>query len=320
MRNVLELLTEATLAGSRPPPGYGLTAHEPRCIEGRPSTANRLIHLWVVLRAVLIVFATSAALMAQMDPREIVRRSIITWDRSSKTGRNYSYTERHEQRQLDSNGLLKSEQMDLFHIIFVNGDPFDKLVEHNRAPLTLVEERKQLEKLLKRQDETGADRGTRLAKEKDDRAFVNEVVEAFTFKLIGEDVIDGRPAYILDVTPRPGYVARSKRAKMFSNVAGRLWVDKQDFGWPKANGHVIEPFFIGFVVARVQRGSQIEFTQTRVADGVWLPKHVGIKAHAKVLFIMSHDVDEVITFSDYQEAERAAMMSLVSRSRGPRAQ
>jgi hypothetical protein len=254
-----------------------------------------------------------------MDPSEIVRRSIKTWDRSSTIGRNYSYSELHEQRLLDSNGHVKSEQVDLFQNIFVNGDPYDKLVKHNRAALTSLEARKQLEKLRKRQGETPGDRGLRLAKEKEDRAFVSEVVEAFTFKLVGDEVIDGRPAYILDVTPRLGYEARSKRAKMFSNVAGRLWVDKEDFGWPKANGHVIEPFFIGFVVARVQKDSQIEFTQTRVAEGVWLPKHVGINAHAKVLFVMSHDVDEVITFSDYQEAETAALLSVAIPSREPQA-
>jgi hypothetical protein len=271
------------------------------------------------MRAFLIVLAYAAALVAQMDPREIVRRSIATWDRSSKIGRNYSYTERHEQKQLDSNGRLKFEKMDVFQTIFINGDPFDKLVEHNRAPLTPVEERIQQAKLLKRQNETEAGREARLEKENADLAFVKEVVEAFTFKLVGEDMIDGRPAYIVDVTPRPGYQARSKRAKMFSNVAGRLWVDQQDFGWPKGNGHVIEPFFIGFVVARVQQGSQIEFTQTRVADGIWLPKRVGINAKAKVLFVMNHDVDEIITFSNYQEAQTAAMMSAAGPLRGPRA-
>ena len=236
-----------------------------------------------------------------MDPREIVRRSILTWDQGSKIGRSYSYTERDEGRRLDAGGDLKSEEVDVSRTIFVNGDPFQELVEHNGAPPTPNEARKQMEKLVKRQQETKAEREARLENEKEDRAFVNEVVEAFTFRLVGEDVINGRPAYILDVTPRPGYEARTKRAKMFSKVAGKLWVDKQDFGWPKANGCVIEPFFMGFVVARVQKGSQIEFTQTRVADGVWLPSRVRINAHAKIFFIKSYDMDEVITYSDYQK-------------------
>ena len=58
------------------------------------------------------------------------------------------------------------------------------------------------------------------------------------------------------------------------------------------------------------------FTQTRVADGVWLPACVRINAHAKILLIKSHDVDEVITYSDYQKADRA-IASSASPSLGP---
>ena len=261
------------------------------------------------MRIGAVVLAFSAVLMAQIDPHEIVRRSITTWDRGLKTGRTYSFTQRDAQRHIDASGNLKSEEVDVSKTIFVNGDPFQDLVEHNGAPPTSTEARKQMEKLLKRRNETRVEREARLGEEMADRAFVKEVLGAFNFKLIGEDVINGRPAYVLDVTPRPGYVPQSKRAKMFSKVAGRLWVDKQDFGWPKANGHVIEAFFAGFMVARVQKGSQIEFAQTRVAEGIWLPSRVSINAHAKLFFIKSYGVDEVITYSDYQKAEAATMAS-----------
>jgi hypothetical protein len=318
MRYLLGFFTEATLAGGSPRLGHGLTADEPKsCIEGR--NASALIHLGLAMRMVAVVLAFSAGLVAQMDPREIVRRSIATWDRGSKTGRSYSYTERDVGRHLDASGVLQSEEVDVSKTIFVNGDPFQDLVEHNGAPPTANEARKQMEKLLKRQTETKAERAARLENEKADRAFVTEVVDAFNFRLVGEEVINGRPAYVLDVTPRSGFAPRNKRAKMFSKVAGKLWVDKEDFGWPQANGRVIEPFFMGFLVARVQKGSQIEFTQTRVAEGLWLPSLVRIAAHAKILFIKSYDMDAVITYSDYQKAEPAAMASSARPSRGPQA-
>ena len=318
MKNLLGLHTEATLAGINSRLGHGLTAGGPKsCVEGR--TASALIQLGMAMRGVVVALAFSAALVAQMNPQEIVRRSIATWDLGSKTGRSYSFTERDEGRHLDASGGLKSSEVDVSRTIFVNGDPFQEVVEHNGAPLTPIEARKQMEKLLKREHETKAEREARLENEKADRAFVMEVVDAFDFKLIGEDIVNGRPAFVLDVTPRRGYAPRNKRAKMFSKVAGRLWVDKQDFGWPKANGRVMEPFFMGFVVARVQMGSQIEFTQTRVADGVWLPSRVRINAHAKIFFIKSYDMDAVITYSDYQKAEPTAMVSSATPSRGPQA-
>jgi hypothetical protein len=316
MKNLLGLFTEATLADPRL--GHGLTTDEPQSYAAG-GTASALIHLGLATRMVAVVLAFSAVLVAQMDPREIVRRSIATWDRGSKTGRTYSYTERDEQRHLDASGALKSDGVDVSKTIFVNGDPFQDLVEHNGAPPTAYEARKQIEKLRKRQTETKAERAARVENEKADRAFVTEVVDAFNFTLVGEEVINGRPAYILDVKPRPGYAPRNKRAKMFSKVAGKLWVDKQDFGWPKANGGVIEPFFMGFLVARVQKGSQIEFTQTRVEDGVWLPSRVRIAAHAKIFFIKSYDMDAVITYSDYQKVAPAAIASSATPSHAPQA-
>jgi len=318
MKNLLSLLTEATLASGSHRLEHKLNADESNSYVASRN-AGALIHLGLAMRLAAVVLAFSAALAAQMDPREIVRRSIATWDRGSKTGRSYSYTERDVARHLDASGVLQSEEVDVSKTIFVNGDPFQDLVEHNGAPPTPSEARKQMEKLLKRQTETKPERAARLENEKADRAFVTEVVDAFNFKLVGEEVINGRPAYILDVTPRPGYAPRNKRARMFSKVAGKLWVDKQDFGWPKADGRVIEPFFMGFLVARVQKGSQIEFTQTRVGDGLWLPSRVRIAAHAKILFIKSYDMDAVITYSDYQQTEPAALASSASPSRGPRA-
>jgi hypothetical protein len=46
---------------------------------------------------------------------------------------------------------------------------------------------------------------------------------------------------------------------------------------------------------------------------------VRIAAHAKILFIKSYDMDAVITYSDYQRAEPAALASSASPSRAPRA-
>jgi len=40
-------------------------------------------------------------------------------------------------------------------------------------------------------------------------------------------------------------------------VEGKLWVDKQDFGWINVDGQVTQSFSMGLFVARVQHGSHI---------------------------------------------------------------
>ena len=89
---------------------------------------------------------------------------------------------------------------------------------------------------------------------------------------------------------------------MFSKVEGKLWVDKQDFGWIKVEGQVTQSFSMGLFVARVQRGSHIILEQTCIGNAVWLPKRLEIRASARILFLKSLDLDRILTYPDYRSA------------------
>jgi hypothetical protein len=114
--------------------------------------------------------------------------------------------------------------------------------------------------------------------------------------------VDGRPAYVLQATPHPGYHAHGKYGKMFSKVEGKLWVDMQDFGWIKVDGEVTQSFSVGLFVARVQSGSHIILEQTCVGDAAWVPKRLEVRASARILFLKSLDMDKILTYSDYRPA------------------
>ena len=123
---------------------------------------------------------------------------------------------------------------------------------------------------------------------------------------MGEEVVNGRPAYVLQATPHPGYRSQGKYGKMFAKVEGKLWIDKQNLGWIKVDGQVIQPFSMGLFVARVLRGSHITLEQTRVDDEIWVPKHVEVRAAAKIFFVKSLVVERVLTYSEYRLAEAGA--------------
>jgi hypothetical protein len=131
-------------------------------------------------------------------------------------------------------------------------------------------------------------------------SLVLEIPKAFDFRLVGEDEVNGRPAYVLQATPHRGYHAQGKYGKMFSKVAGRLWVDKQDMGWIKVDGQVIQPFSMGLFLVRLLRGSQIKMEQVRIDDGIWMPQRVEVHAAAKILFVKSIVVERTLTYSEYK--------------------
>jgi hypothetical protein len=187
-------------------------------------------------------------------------------------------------------------------MIVVNGARFEQLMQRNGQLPSAKEQKKSDDDLDKLKHETTDEQTARLRKDQDNRAFLRDVLEAFDFRLIDEEVIGGRPAYVLQATPHPGYHAHGKYGKMFSRVEGKLWVDKQDFGWIKVDGQVTQSFSMGLFVARVERGSHIIMEQTAVGDGVWVPKRIEIRATARILFLKSLDIDRILTYSDYRPA------------------
>jgi hypothetical protein len=267
---------------------------------------------------VIVMLAAAGALFAQShdspvksknlssvpDVRQIVESSIAATQHHWEARLQYTYVERDQDRRLDSAGRLKSEHVDVSKTILVNGVPFEQLVERNGRPPSAEEERKQKEKLDKLKRETPKQRAERLRRQAEENtSLVREVPKAFDFQLVGEDVVNGRPAYVLQATPHPGYQAQGKYGKMFAKVQGKLWVDKHDLGWIKVDGQVIQPFSMGLFLARVLAGSRISMEQTRLDDGIWMPERVEVRAEAKIFFIKSLVVERVLTYSEYRLAQ-----------------
>ena len=269
---------------------------------------------------VIILLAAAASLLAQSnsgvqsqnhssvpDVRQIVESSIAATERHWQARLHYTYVERDEDRRRDLDGRVRSEDVDVSRTILVNGVPFEQLLEHNGRPPSADEQRIYKEKLDKLKRETPEQRAERLRKQEDENtSLVREVPKAFDFQLVGEEVVRGRSAYVLQATPRPDYHAQGKYGKMFSKVAGKLWVDKQDLGWIKVDGEVIQPFSMGLFLARVLRGSHITMEQARLDDGIWVPERVEVRAAAKIFFIKSLVIERVLIYSEYKLAQAGA--------------
>jgi hypothetical protein len=273
------------------------------------------------VEVLLIMLAASAALFAQTggnsldksqnhvslpDPRVIVGQSVVAAERSWQARDQYTYMERDEDRRLDSLGRIKSENIDVTRMILVNGVRFGQLIEHNGQLPSAEELRRRDENLEKLKHETIEERAARLRKDQENRSFLDELLQAFDFQLAGEEEADGRAAYVFQATPLSGYHPRGKYGKMLSKVEGKLWVDKQDFGWIKVDGQVSQSFSMGLFVARVQRGSHIILEQTCVGDGVWVPKRLEMRASARILFLKSLDIERILSYSDYHPSAEGA--------------
>jgi hypothetical protein len=263
--------------------------------------------------ALLIVLASSSALFAQnkgsdkpqaivLDARQIVGQSLVAAEHSWQARNGYIYMERDEDRRLDSAGKVQSDNVDVTRMTLVNGIRFEQLVEHNGQLPSAEEQKKRDQDFEKLKNETPSERAARLRKDQENKSFLHDLLEAFDFRLIGDEIVDGKPTYVLEATPHPGYHASGKYGKLFARVQGKLWVDKEDFGWVKVDGEVTQAFSMGLFVARVQRGSHIILEQTCLGDAIWVPKRLEVRANARILFVKSLDLDRILTYSDYRLA------------------
>lgn len=235
----------------------------------------------------------------QPDAKALVIKSIQNYDRDWRAGMQWGYT----QTDVVRNGADKT--VELSEIVPVEGTPYERLIARNGKPLSSDEKRKEDEKYQKvvreRQNESEADRNARIRKYENERSFLKDLPNAYDYKLLGEDMVDGRPSWIVSVTPRADFVPTTPRGSMLKHIGGKLWIDKQEIHWAKAEAQVIDPINIGWVLARIGPGAKIALDMIRVADGLWMPEKIDVDGTARVLMVHNKVLDEHLSFTGYKK-------------------
>jgi hypothetical protein len=241
----------------------------------------------------------------QVDAKELVRQSIVNYERDFRAAqKSWAYTQTDIIESDGTKGVEVSE------VIPLDGTPYERLIARDGHPLTPAEQRKEDRKyeraLRQREKETPSEREARIRKYENGRAFVKDIPEAYNFSLLGEEVVEGRPAWVITMTPRPVFTPSAPHGAMLEHIEGKLWIDKEDVQWAKAEAHVIDTIGIGWILARIERGTQFRVEQTRVANGLWMPRRITIAGAAHVLLVHTKTINEELTYSGYRPDSSAS--------------
>ena len=228
---------------------------------------------------------------------------------NEKRLRNYTYIERQVQNLVNSKGKVKSSEVNTYDVLEIYGEQVQRLIEKNDKPLSKKDAAKEdakIQKIIdKRKNESAGERKKREEREakdrEDSRRFVTEVADAYNFKLVGNELVGGRDAWVIDGEPRPGYVPHLKEAKFLPKFRGRVWIDKGDLQLAKMDVECLDTISWGLFLARFHKGSRLMLEQTRVNDEVWLPAHVTAKIDVRLGLIKNFDVDLEQSFRDYKK-------------------
>ncbi len=224
----------------------------------------------------------------------------------------WSYTQTDVTRVDDG-----KSQVDISSVIPLDGTPYERLITRNGHPLSPDERRREDanydKELRRRESETPQQREARIRNYEKERSFLSDLPNAYDFMLGPEDVVNGRPAWTVILTPHAGFQPTMPHAGLLRHIEGKLWIDKKELQWAKAEADVIDTVNIGLIVARIGHGAHITLDFTRMSDTLWVPKGIYVRGEAKILLIHSKNLNEDVTFSNYTLPSPATAAQVASR-------
>ncbi len=201
--------------------------------------------------------------------RDLVRRAMLNDQENYDKQKDLTHIEHQVTQHLDKNGKVKSTDSVTREILILYGRRMEHILERNDKPLSPDEQKKEDAKfdkgVEKLQKESPADRQKRIAKFEEQsrkaREFVTEVAKAFNFKFEGEDMVNGRPAYVISGTPRSGYHPTSREGTILSKTRGKMWIDIASTHWAKLDAEFTDTMSFGWFLARVRPGTRVQVEQ-----------------------------------------------------------
>ena len=258
----------------------------------------------------------SATTTPELSPdqiRDLIREAAERDMENDKKQRDYTYIQREEEHKLDGNGQLKSTEARTYEIMVLYEEPVRKLIAKDDKPLSDSDAKKEDEKVQKviekRKNESESDRKKRLEKQdkerEEGRQFVKEIADAYNFRFVGQQSLDGRETlvidWVIDGEPRPGYEPHMKDAKFLPKFRFRAWLDQSEKQWVKLDIECIDTVSVGLFLLRLHKGSNIQLEQVRVNDEVWLPRHVALQLDARLALLKGVNIAEDVTYRDYKK-------------------
>ena len=243
------------------------------------------------------------------DPREIVRRSVEVDHHNWELARNYTCRQREVEKHIGKGGEVKSTSIKTYDVNFYYGELYSRLIQKDDQPLSADDQKKEDEKLekflSKLRSQSEEERERHLAHEKkqreEERAFLRDMVNAYDFRLLGDETVNGVATWKIEATPRRDFHPTQPHGDILSKIKGTMWIEKKDYNWIKVEAESIDTISFGLFLFRIHKGSRLSFDQVHLNDEVWLVRRFFISGGARVALLKNMAVEQEDEFTNYQK-------------------
>jgi hypothetical protein len=243
------------------------------------------------------------------DVKEIVRRAVEMDHHNFERAQKYTCVQKQTVKQLDKHGNVKSTESKTYDVNYYFGEFYSKLIQVDDKPLSEKDQKKEDEKLEKfldkHRNESDEDRQKRLDKEKkereESRAFVRDVVNAYDFRMVGNDTVSGEDAWIIEATPRPDFKPTQPHADILKKIKGRMWIEKKDYNWVKVEAEATDTISFGWFLFRIHPGSRFVLETQHVNNEFWALQRLYINGSARIALLKNETAEQEDVFSNFKK-------------------
>ncbi len=263
---------------------------------------------------------------ATLDIPALLRDLAKNQDETDQRINDYTFTRKVTERALDDKGKLKKEEVTVYEVYpFFGYGWVQKLVSENGVPLTPEREAKELKRVSEELEKAEREAPKRLEKRERERTKEREKRRKQAAKegAQGDDDADvgistflracefvsprrerfrDRDVIVFDFRPRPGFKPTTSDESLVSKLSGVIWVDPAERQVMRLEARLVDSFGIGGGLAiSVKPGSAFLFEQTRLEDGIWLPRYSQVNLSARILLFKGMSINQTNEFSDFKK-------------------
>ena len=244
--------------------------------------------------------------------REVAKNQEATEQRVAE----YSFKQTETDRNISDKGEVKKESVKVYEVYpLPNREPVQKLISENGVPLSAEraakEDKRVQDEFLKAEREKEKDaqeaarrRAERDRKKKDDDdadPAISMFLRACDFVSPRRERFEGRESIVFDFQPREGFKPKTREESLIAKLVGVVWIDPVDKQVMRLEARLAEGFkMAGGLLVSLKPGAGLVMEQTRMAEGVWLPRFAQINLSVKVLLLAGGDYNKTIEWSDYK--------------------
>ncbi len=235
---------------------------------------------------------------------ETLIRKVIQAQRLSEQGMAaYTFDQREVRTEYGKGGVATDVKWRLFHwysgdapgegsreLVLVDGRP---PTEGEKEKIAAEDEKDRKRRLERRAAERVANPPKVQGGDDDPlvgRRRLSDLIGKFDYTVVGEEVVDGRPTYVVDFRPRLGPPAAALAERALESLSGRVLIDAADFQIRRVVARIVRPVKIGGGLAANVKDAVLVYEGRPQMAGRWFPCVVDVRLKGRKALLFRLDV------------------------------